>query len=238
MAAALDLFVAQGYAGTRLDDVAAHAGVSKGTLYLYFDTKEALFKAVVRENIVRSLLQARALAERYPGRTDALLHELIHSLWRNVGDTQASGIVKLMMAESGNFPEIARFYFDEVIQPAHEMIEHVIERGIRRGEFRPVAVGSYMRVMVAPIVMLMLWRHSFGPCCNDSINVPEYLQALIDMSLAGLRPPPRVVQQGRTAKTRAVPSIAARARAVTAVPSVTKRTKRGAKRTPASGRDW
>ena len=123
VAAALALFVEKGYAGTRLEDVAARAGVSKGTLYLYFANKEELFKAVVRENIVRNIAQAQQMVSAYEGDTGALLAHLMREWWRRIGDTPASGIPKLVVSESGNFPQIARFYFDEVIDPVHDYAE-------------------------------------------------------------------------------------------------------------------
>ena len=115
LAAALDLFVERGYAGTRLDDVASLAGVSKGTLYLYFENKEELFKAVVRENIVAALVDAEDLIAGFEGHSSVLLRKLVVSWWQRIGQTKLSGISKLMMAESGNFPDVARFYHEEVV---------------------------------------------------------------------------------------------------------------------------
>jgi AcrR family transcriptional regulator len=188
LAAALALFVEKGYAGTRLDDVAARAGVSKGTLYLYFANKEELFKAVVRENIVRNIAEARQAATAYEGPTGELLAAMLRQWWERVGDTPASGITKLVLAESGNFPEIARFYVQEVIEPAHRLLAGVIERGIRRREFRRVDVPTFVRVLTAPMVMLMLWRHSFDACCHDTIDPRRYVAAHIDATLHALRP--------------------------------------------------
>ena len=115
LAAALDLFVERGYAATRLDEVAARAGVSKGTLYLYFENKEELFKAVVRENIVAALVDAEDLIAGFEGHSSVLLRKLVVSWWQRIGQTKLSGISKLMMAESGNFPDVARFYHEEVV---------------------------------------------------------------------------------------------------------------------------
>lgn len=199
VAAALDLFVDRGYAGTRLDDVAARAGVSKGTLYLYFANKEELFKAVVRENIVRTIAEADAAVATYPGPTAELLAELVRGWWATMGLSKASGISKLMLAESGNFPEIANFYHDEVIRPAHRVIERVVERGIERGEFRAVPVETFTRVLVAPIVMLMLWQHSFGLCANEPIDPETFLAAHIDAFTTALRAQPAPAARRPTA---------------------------------------
>ncbi len=103
LAAALDLFVERGFAATRLDDVAARAGVSKGTLYLYFANKEELFKAVVRENMLPVLDEAADLIQQHEGDSATLFQDIMLGWWERVGNTKVSGITKLIMAESGKF---------------------------------------------------------------------------------------------------------------------------------------
>jgi len=187
LAAALDLFVEKGYAGTRLEDVAARAGVSKGTLYLYFQNKEELFKAVVRENIVTPLAEAAQETRDYEGPTETLLRKLIAAWWKDFGATHAGGLTKLLMAESGNFPEIAAFFLEEVIEPWHHMLGSVIERGIKRREFRAVDVALFTRVMTAPLVMLSLWTRSFGPCSAQPMDADAFVAMLLDTHLTALR---------------------------------------------------
>lgn len=186
LAAALDLFVERGYAATRLEDVAARAGVSKGTLYLYFENKEELFKAVVRENMVPVLGEAEGILAGYEGSTVALFRELILGWWQRIGDTKLSGIAKLMVAESCNFPEVAKFYHDEVISRGNAMIMRMIERGIARGEFRAVDVKQTMNVICAPMLMLMMWKHSFTTCRAEPLDPENYLDSFIDLFLNGL----------------------------------------------------
>src|SRR5688572_7423730 len=128
-AAALDLFVERGFAATRLEDVAARAGVSKGTLYLYFANKEELFKAVIREALVARLTTLRTLVENHSGGTLELLRALIMGWWGYVGDSPVSGIPKLVISEARNFPEIARFYLDEVVLPTQDALAAIIRRG-------------------------------------------------------------------------------------------------------------
>jgi AcrR family transcriptional regulator len=189
LAAALDLFVERGYAATRLDEVAARAGVSKGTLYLYFENKEELFKAVVRENIVERISQTRELARQFSGPRGQLLRQLVRRWWQTYGQTPAAGLSKLIMAESGNFPEIARFFVDEVIEPWHRLFGEVIAEGIRRGEFRPVDIEYFVHVVAAPLVMLPLWNRSFGPCSARGLDADRYLAAALDAFIAALQPP-------------------------------------------------
>lgn len=186
LAAALDLFVERGYAATRLEDVAARAGVSKGTLYLYFENKEELFKAVVRENMVPVLGEAESILDHYEGSTVNLFRELVMGWWQRIGDTKLSGITKLMVAESSNFPEVAKFYHDEVISRGNAMIMRMLERGIARGEFRAVDVKQTMNVICAPMLMLMMWKHSFTACRAEPLDPENYLNSFIDLFLHGL----------------------------------------------------
>lgn len=189
LAAALDLFVERGYAAARLDDVAARAGVSKGTLYLYFENKEELFKAVVRENLVSALAEAEDWIERSTGSSRELLRAFVLSWWERIGQTKLSGISKLMMAESGNFPDVARFYHEEVISRCNALIIGILERGIARGEFRAVDTVNANLVIVAPIVMLMMWKHSFHSCRLEPISANDYLDCFLDLLINGLQAP-------------------------------------------------
>jgi AcrR family transcriptional regulator len=186
-AAALEFFVEKGFAATRLDDVARRAGVSKGTLYLYFGSKEELFKAVVREGIVAKLGEAEELVDTFPGKSADLLREILQRWWLELGTTRLAGITKLMMAEAGNFPELARFYHEEVIQRANAMFSRVMKRGIASGEFREVNFDYAARICCAPMVMLSLWRHSFGPCAAEYIDPGVYVETHIDMLIHSLR---------------------------------------------------
>jgi len=116
IAAALDLFVEKGYAATRLDEVVARAGVSKGTLYLYFSSKEELFKAVVQEGLLPILAEGERFVATFQGSSADLMCEIVLGWWELIGTKPIGGIPKLIMAEARNFPEIARFYYDEVIE--------------------------------------------------------------------------------------------------------------------------
>jgi AcrR family transcriptional regulator len=186
LAAALDLFVERGFAATRLDDVAARAGVSKGTLYLYFENKEELFKAVVRENVIPVLGEAEQVIDTHAGSTAELFREIMMGWWERIGATRLSGITKLMMAESNNFPEVARFYHAEVITRADAMLRRLLERGIARGEFRAVDTAHATNVIIAPVLMLMLWKHAFISCQPAPVSPQAYLESVIDLLLNGL----------------------------------------------------
>ena len=120
--AALSLFVEKGFIATRLDQVAKQAGVSKGTVYLYFDSKEALFRAVVQQSIVPVIEQAEKIAAEFKGSQRELLSEMVQGWWQAVGKTRLAGIPKLVISEAANFPEIAEFYLQNVVDRARQII--------------------------------------------------------------------------------------------------------------------
>ncbi|NMM38167.1 MAG: TetR/AcrR family transcriptional regulator [Glaciimonas sp.] len=186
LTAALDLFVDKGFAATRLTDVAARAGVSKGTLYLYFTNKEDLFKAVVRENLLPVLGEAEALVSVFEGHSADLFRNIILGWWQRIGDTKLSGITKLMMAESGNFPELAQFYHQEMILPGTTMIVRVLERGMKRGEFRNIDPYLTTQAIIASMIMLMMSKHAFCNCQVKPVSPLDYLNNFVDLCLHGM----------------------------------------------------
>lgn len=186
-AAALGLFVEKGFAATRLEDVAARAGVSKGTLYLYFDSKEALFKAVIQEGIVPVMRENEEIAARHTGSSFELLEKLLANWWGKIGQTDFAGIPKLMVAEARNFPDIAQYYYENVIRRGRALVGSALERGMASGEFRRMDVETTIDVIIAPILMLLIWRFSLACCqCGDG-DPQRYLQIHIDLLRQGLR---------------------------------------------------
>lgn len=185
-ASALALFVEKGFAATRLDDVAARAGVSKGTLYLYFDSKEALFRAVVLEGIVPVLEAADSAIDEFDGSSAQLMQQLLTMWWRQVGSTSLGGIPKLIISEARNFPEVALFYQEAVISRARNVLKRVLQRGMDSGEFSSMPLEMLADVLFAPILMLAVRRHSVD-LCGSKITDPEaYLQTLFELTLHGL----------------------------------------------------
>lgn len=187
MAAALDLFVERGFAATRLDEVAARAGVSKGTLYLYFSSKEELFKAVIQQGILPVLEQGEEMLAQHRGDTASLLRDLINRWWEAVGETKLAGILKLIVADAGNFPEVARYFHENVSQGIDELLGKVLQAGIEKGEFRPVDIDSAIDAIAAPILMRALWEYSIAPYCSRGQKDSKvYLSTNLDMLLNGL----------------------------------------------------
>ncbi len=186
--AALDLFVEKGFAATRVEEVAARAGVSKGTLFLYFQSKEELFKAVLRENISGRFQEWNEEFESFERSAGEMLRYCMTVWWERVGATRASGITKLMMSEAGNFPEIAAFYQQEVIQPGHALIRRIMQRGIDRGEFRAMDLDYAVYSVIAPMIFLILAKHSSATCADASlpVNAEKYIATQVDTILYGM----------------------------------------------------
>lgn len=184
IAAALELFVERGFAATKLDDVAAKAGVSKGTLYLYFDSKDSLFKAVIEQGIFPLLDEGEKVLQQFEGNSASLLKEFMLRWWQLMGETSVGGIPKLMISEAGNFPEVANYYYDNVIVRGRDLLRQVIKRGVVSGEFRAMEIESTIDVVIAPVVMRAVWRHSLAPCgMGDS---KQYMNTYLDLMMNGL----------------------------------------------------
>ena len=185
LTAALRLFSDKGFALAKLNDVAKEAGVSKGTLYLYFDGKEALFKAVINEFVLPQIAKAEEQAEQYSGSISELMFEL-QERWRvNILETELSGIPKIMMAEASNFPELAQFYFENVIHRTRNFVENIINIGVERGEFISCNSEYAARTFLTPMVYSAVWKHSLAPFDAD-YDVKEYLKSNLDIFLRGI----------------------------------------------------
>lgn len=184
--AALEIFVEKGFTATRVEDVARRAGVSKGTVFLYFSSKEELFKAVVRENIAGRLSEWEVEFVQFQGSTQEMLRYVMRSWWERIGSTKASCISRLMVCEAGNFPELATFYQNEVILPTHNLIKRILQRGVERSEFRALSetelhYGVY--TVLSPMLFLAMTQR-----CNMGIPIDPsaYLTTQIETILFGL----------------------------------------------------
>ena len=191
--AARDLFVDKGFAATRAEEVAARAGVSKGTLFLYFPSKEELFKAVVRENISGRFAEWNQEFDTFEGSTGDMVRHCFQIWWARIGATRASGITKLIISEARNFPDIAAFYHQEVIQPGETLIRKIIQRGIASGEFEIEDPDYAMFSIIAPMIYLVMMKHSLGACVayDHPIDSERYLRSLSDIVVKGLTAPAR-----------------------------------------------
>ncbi len=184
--AALELFVERGFSATKIDDVARHAGVSKGTLYLYFESKEALLSAAVREVLLPELERVEQRADSYEGSTGELMRQLAHNWRETVMNERLCGISKLMVAEAGNFPELAAFYVENVVQRTRRLAARMLERGIVRGEFRPLDVDYTARVGLAPIVFAAIFQRSLAAYDDPEYDAGKFLDVHLDIFLRGI----------------------------------------------------
>jgi AcrR family transcriptional regulator len=186
--AALALFVEKGFNATRAEEVAALAGVSKGTLFLYFQSKEDLFKAVIRENIGSLFPAWNEELDAFVGSSAEMVKFAMNSWWERVGNTAASGIVKLVMSEARNFPDVAAFYQADVVVPGTQLLQRILQRGVESGEFRAMDTDKAVYTLIAPMIFLMMWKHSMGACAPSAhiIDPQKFIHMQVDMLLNGM----------------------------------------------------
>lgn len=161
LAAALDEFVARGFAATRLDDVARRAGVAKGTIYLYFKDKEALFQDLIRTALVPVVSRVVDLPTGGASARD-LLEQFAESFIRDVAGTQRADILRLIIAEGPRFPALAEFHYREVVSRGVAGIARLIQYGVERGEIRDAALAKFPQIVVAPALVAVIWQGLFG----------------------------------------------------------------------------
>jgi len=187
--AALELFVEKGFASTRSEEVARRAGVSKGTLYLYFPSKEELLKAVIQRFLADPIASSAQEADTADGPTPEVMENLLSDWWMRIYDSPASGVFKLIISEARNFPDIAQFYAEQVIVPGTALCVRLLHRGIERGEFRAIDIDAAAHSILMPLVLLCVHKHSLEPCgISKSLGLdPEgFIRAHLRLILQGL----------------------------------------------------
>ena len=185
--AALELFVEKGFAAARAEEVAQRAGVSKGTLYLYYPSKEELFKAVIVRNLTSRIAATAQQVQAWDGEMATLLESLLVQWWQETYASPASGVFKILIAEMRNFPEIAEYYVQQVIEPGSALIGSIIARGIGSGEFRAVDVESTVHSLVLPMVMLCVHKHGLAACTPHQIDGQRFIAEHVALVVRGLR---------------------------------------------------
>lgn len=181
MAAGLRLFSERGFAATRLEDVADAAGVSKATIYLYFDSKADLFKAIVRDIASPRVGAIEALIDGFDGPATDLLRGLYEQASGILSSAEMRPIIKVVLSEAGNFPEIAEFYRTEIAFRGLNNIARIIERGIASGEFRPCDPIPVAQSIIFPLLMNALATEVFGalPELDPSRFLPSHLEFVL-----------------------------------------------------------
>jgi TetR/AcrR family transcriptional regulator len=192
--AALELFVEKGFAATRAEEVALRAGVSKGTLYLYYPSKEELLKAVIGHYLSARIAEGSAQAASFSGSAGELLRSILIDWWGQLYSSAASGVFKLVITEVRNFPEIGDYYARHVVDPARQLLGGILRQGIASGEFRAVDVDNAVHSLVLPLVMICLHRHSLGACPGDwHLDGGKFIAQHVHLVLDGLSARPLAV---------------------------------------------
>lgn len=190
--AALSVFAEKGFAAARMEDIAAKAGVTKGTIYLYFPSKEEVFKSLARQHVGATLADATEQARAFQGSVREFLTMVMTIMGEKIERGHMAVLPKIIIAESGNFPELARFWREEVIDKAFALLSSVITKGIERGEIREMPPGmpvDYVaRLCVAPFLMSIIWRTVIGPTDSVPFDYRKFLSLHLDVLLRGLAP--------------------------------------------------
>ena len=184
--AALAVFAEKGFAAARMEDIAARAGAAKGTLYLYFPSKEAVFEALVRTMIVPNLALAEAALAEHRGPVGPLLRRAVPVLAALVREGRLSVLPRLLIGELHKFPELARFYKATVVDRALSLIAAAHRRGVDAGEFRPQDSEAVARLVVAPLLLMAVWRAVFARHEEEPFDPARVLDAHVDTLLRGL----------------------------------------------------
>ena len=185
ISAALEVFVEHGYAASKLDDIACKAGISKGSLYRYFDSKADLFKEMVKQVVIPEIEKAESRVNEYQGAMSPLITAMVQNWWKTVGETRICGIPKLVISEAANFPELAEFYVGEVIKRGRKLVAGMIKRGIESGEFRDISPEYAARILISPIVFAAIWKESLA-FYDDEYDVLQYLTIETEIFLRGI----------------------------------------------------
>jgi AcrR family transcriptional regulator len=183
--AATTCFIEAGYGGTKLEDVARKAGIAKGTIYLYFDTKQDLFEAVIRAEVGEVIDDISAMMASYAGPTDKLLRMVILRAYETIVKSNARFIMRIIVGEAQQFPELRQLYYESSIKHGNAAMAKVLQRGVERGEFRAGAATAHPQLIMSPCLTAAIWSMTFADF--DAIDMDSYIDGHIDLMLAGLR---------------------------------------------------
>jgi AcrR family transcriptional regulator len=182
--AALHAFAENGYAATRVEEVAKRAGVSKGLLYLYFKTKEELFKAVIRSFVVPKIDELTAVIDSNEMSSEDFLRGPFLDFAKTLPGSPVSILVRLMIAEGPKHPDLLQFYWDNVISRGLAALNRVIERGNENGEFQPTVVNEFPHLFVMPVVFSVIFRLLFE---QQSPDTNKLIEAQVDLLLSHMK---------------------------------------------------
>lgn len=186
VAAAYEVFAEKGFAAAKLDDIAARAGVSKGSLYLYFETKEDIFKAVVKDAVAPNIGAIETFALSFPGQFEQLIRTMAPRLAMLADQSNMGKVIKMVVGESGNFPEIARVWHDDVIVKGIGLLTGLIARAQERGEVRDGDPRHYALTIIGPLLTAVIFRETFVPVGAKPFDIPALMQQHLETVLPGL----------------------------------------------------
>ncbi len=183
--AALDVFIEAGFDAARMDDIAARAGISKAGVYLYFDSKEALLRALISREIAPIAMQLTAIAEAGQADPEATLRLMATAAIERLSDQRFFAVPRLIIAISGRFPDIADFYRTEIVETAMAALAKLVSAGIDKGVFRPVDPVLAVRAIIGPVMFAALWRHVL----RGDLDIPpaKVIEGQVDLLLNGLK---------------------------------------------------
>lgn len=184
--AALAVFAEKGFAAARLDEIARRAGVSKGAVYLYFETKEDIFRAVVERAISPNIGVVKAMAAAHPGPLADLLRGVTGHIAGLVQSTPLGGVMKMVVGEARNFPELARVWHDELVSQGVAALTAAIANAQARGEVKPGDPRTYALQVIAPLLVGVLWRETFVPVGAEPFDLPALMRQHLDTLLSGM----------------------------------------------------
>jgi len=179
LGAALDLFTQHGFAATRMDDIAARAGVAKGTAYLHFEHKQALFEAIIRSTVVPALESVRAFQPELDEPTRVFAGRLLTTLWRRLRDGGGAQVIRLLIAEGPRFPRLAEAYYQSVVEPGLGLMRALAERAKSRGEPVADAARQFPLLVVMPALFGLLWGSLFERF--EPLDVGAMIEAQLDL---------------------------------------------------------
>jgi AcrR family transcriptional regulator len=184
--AALAVFAEKGFSMARMEEIAKRANITKGTPYLYFTSKEEIFKTLVEESIGPRVLELAQVAREFEGSSADLIRLVIRAIGVFLRSSNRAVLPKLIIAETGNFPELARFYRSQVTDQMLGIFEGIIRRGIARGEFRDINPKHAGRLVFVPTMFTAIWRASFGTLDNEPYDYEGFIETHLDLVLRGL----------------------------------------------------
>ena len=186
--AALKVFAHKGFAAARMDDIAKEAGVTKGTIYLYFENKETVFKSLVRASVGTTLASVTQDVKTFQGSARFLLRMVLTRVAQLLVESDRVVLPKIVISESSNFPWLAEFYRFEIIERGLELFTSLLERGMAQGEFRRLPAAHVARLCVAPVLLGAIWRVTFAHLDSEPYDYRGLVETHLDILFRGLAP--------------------------------------------------